>query len=219
MSDSTPSPAVSSEPAPTCPCGAPMPCSCSYQPQASEPTPSPAVSAEAREAADKEYANFQSSYPFAVPSGLHVQAAIDSLRAQLAEAKQNAMLTTYNEIHAKWLEVEGKLAAVTKEREEEMLRVKACEHIAEADPEGWETLSNLCPSTAAVYLLRKQFAAATARAERLAEALVRQHRWHLDQTDRSPVYFGDTIGQVNADEYADSELCEITIAALAEDKA
>lgn len=37
--------------------------------------------------------------------------------------------------------------------DQEMERVRACEHIAEGD-EGWETLRNLCPSTAAVAALR-----------------------------------------------------------------
>jgi len=50
-------------------------------------------------------------------------------------------------------------ASITAEREKadkEMERVKACEHIAEGD-EGWEQLSNLCPSTAAVAKLRTDF--------------------------------------------------------------
>lgn len=34
-------------------------------------------------------------------------------------------------------------------------RLKACEHIAEGE-EGWETLRNLCPSTAAVATLRER---------------------------------------------------------------
>lgn len=37
----------------------------------------------------------------------------------------------------------------------EMERVKACEHIAEGD-EGWQQLTNLCPSTAAVASLRAE---------------------------------------------------------------
>ncbi len=37
-------------------------------------------------------------------------------------------------------------------------RLKACEHIAEGE-EGWETLRNLCPSTAAVATLRDALAA------------------------------------------------------------
>ncbi len=38
----------------------------------------------------------------------------------------------------------------------EMERVKACEHIAEGD-DGWEVLTNLCPSTAAVAHLRRLY--------------------------------------------------------------
>lgn len=61
-----------------------------------------------------------------------------------------------------------------------------------------------------------ELALAESRAEtqRLRAVLVRQHKWHLDQTERSPVYFGDTIGQVNAEEYQDSELYQVTVAAL-----
>jgi hypothetical protein len=40
--------------------------------------------------------------------------------------------------------------------DEEMERVKACEHIAEGD-EGWESLRDLCPSTAAVANLRDSY--------------------------------------------------------------
>lgn len=52
--------------------------------------------------------------------------------------------------------------------------------------------------------------------ERLRVALCQQHRWHLDQTERTPVFFGDDIGQINADEYQDSELYQATEAALKE---
>lgn len=45
-----------------------------------------------------------------------------------------------------------------KEREIEIHRVKACEHIAEGE-EGWEVLTNECPSTAAVASLRVAFTA------------------------------------------------------------
>jgi len=38
----------------------------------------------------------------------------------------------------------------------EMLRVKACEHIAEGE-EGWQKLRNECPSTMAVAVLRDRF--------------------------------------------------------------
>lgn len=54
----------------------------------------------------------------------------------------------------------------------------------------------------------------TAKLARMRTALETQHSWHLDQTERTPVFFGDTIGQVNADEYQDSQLCEITVEAL-----
>lgn len=65
------------------------------------------------------------------------------------------------------IELIDKLEARIKELEvksdEEMLRVKACEHIAEGE-EGWEKVENLCPSTRAVASLKKQ-------AEELAETL------------------------------------------------
>ena len=44
------------------------------------------------------------------------------------------------------------------ERDAEMERVKACEHIADGD-DGWEKVRNLCPSTAAVARLRDRYAA------------------------------------------------------------
>lgn len=53
-----------------------------------------------------------------------------------------------------------------------------------------------------------------ARAERLLEALQEQHKWHLEQKDRRPVTMGDTVGQIDAHEYADSEMCERTVAAI-----
>lgn len=40
--------------------------------------------------------------------------------------------------------------------DDEMLRVKACEHIAEGEP-GWQKLRNTCPSTIAVATLRDNY--------------------------------------------------------------
>lgn len=60
-----------------------------------------------------------------------------------------------------------------KERDAEMERVKACEHIAE-NLEGWSVLRNLCPSTAAVASLRDQLVereAALAALARVAPSL------------------------------------------------
>jgi hypothetical protein len=57
-------------------------------------------------------------------------------------------------------------------------------------------------------------AARDAVIEKLRHLLQRHHQWHLDQTDRTPIYFGDTIGQINADEYAECELGEDTTAIL-----
>ena len=47
-------------------------------------------------------------------------------------------------------------AAEARDCDAEMLRVKACEHIAEGEP-GWEKLRDLCPSTTAVASLRDAF--------------------------------------------------------------
>lgn len=52
-------------------------------------------------------------------------------------------------------QLRAKLAESLDKSDAEMLRVKACEHIAEGD-DGWERLTNICPSTAAVGLLRAQ---------------------------------------------------------------
>lgn len=56
-----------------------------------------------------------------------------------------------------------------KESDAEMERVKACEHIADGD-EGWEALSNLCPSTASVASLRNAITRERERAARLEKA-------------------------------------------------
>lgn len=60
----------------------------------------------------------------------------------------------------------------------------------------------------------EELVALSRQRDALKAALEEHHNWHLNQTERSPIYFGDTIGQVNADEYAESELCEITLTAL-----
>ncbi|MDE2106927.1 MAG: hypothetical protein KGL39_57465, partial [Patescibacteria group bacterium] len=56
--------------------------------------------------------------------------------------------------------------AAEKKSDAEMLRVKACEYIAEGELD-WQRLRNECPSTAAVASLRDVFEAAEQRAERL----------------------------------------------------
>lgn len=91
--------------------------------------------------------------------------------AELVEAKR------LNELHAKTVTpaeyVERELASARAEVERlrmksdaEMLRVKACEHIAEGD-DGWEALRNECPSTAAVSRLRDSFVTAQAEVQQL----------------------------------------------------
>ncbi len=64
--------------------------------------------------------------------------------------------------------INASITAAREKADAEMLRVKACEHIAEGD-EGWEQLSNLCQSTAAVAKLREQLAAAKAALEAIKE--------------------------------------------------
>ena len=57
------------------------------------------------------------------------------------------------------------------ERDAEMERVKACEHIADGD-DGWEKVRNLCPSTAAVARLRDRYAAKDARIQWMLALLI-----------------------------------------------
>ncbi len=64
----------------------------------------------------------------------------------------------------------AELAAYREKADAEMLRVKACEHIAEGD-EGWEKLVNICPSTMAVAALREQLAAEREKVQTLVNAL------------------------------------------------
>jgi len=58
-----------------------------------------------------------------------------------------------------------------RKADEEMLRAKACEHIADGE-EGWERLRDECPSTAAVAGLRDALAAHQAVVRELARELV-----------------------------------------------
>lgn len=50
-------------------------------------------------------------------------------------------------------EIEREFHRIERAHDEQMERLKACEHIADGD-DGWEKLSELCPSTAAVSRLR-----------------------------------------------------------------
>lgn len=53
-----------------------------------------------------------------------------------------------------------------------------------------------------------------AETRKLRAALAAHHKWHLEQNTRTPVFMGDVIGQIPAEEYQDSELHQITVAAL-----
>lgn len=66
-------------------------------------------------------------------------------------------------------EARTEAASASKKADEEMERVKACEHIAEGD-EGWEVLTQICPSTAAVAALRLSAEQANADAAAIREA-------------------------------------------------
>lgn len=65
-------------------------------------------------------------------------------------------------------------STVCKKCDAEMLRIKACEHIAEGD-EGWEKLRNICPSTMLVATLRDKYEASLKRELINSEELAKQH--------------------------------------------
>lgn len=99
----------------------------------------------------------------------------------LAENPEGTMGAKYHDSGSCWQLIDrmrDRLLAAHKEREAEMLRVKACEHIAEGD-KGWEALRNECPSSAAVAGLRDNYErllATARRAERMEKAL-REISW------------------------------------------
>lgn len=93
-------------------------------------------------------------------------------------------------------------------------RAKDAERIEELTTTLETRDKQLMHSRSVVEIRCREISDLTREAERLRNALDAQHKWHLDQTERTPVFFGDTIGQINADEYQDSELFEITHNAL-----
>lgn len=125
--------------------------------------------------------------------------------------------------------LEGELAAAQRENAElraelensKRVRKECAERIAkeESRSSGESRARNAAEEHCKRISLQRGEALARAEAAevtvtKLREALEQQHKWHLDQTDRTPVYFGDTIGQINAEEYGDSELYKITDRAL-----
>jgi hypothetical protein len=77
----------------------------------------------------------------------------DELRKRLA-AKEPGFERVVHEAEDRYEgSAQERIDRLVAERDAEMERVKACEHIAEGEP-GWEVLRNLCPSTAAVATLR-----------------------------------------------------------------
>ena len=67
-----------------------------------------------------------------------------------------------------YADLEKRIEELGRKSDEEMERVKACEHIAEGE-NGWEQVSNLCPSTAAVSVLRRNHDKLWKMVERLNE--------------------------------------------------
>lgn len=67
-----------------------------------------------------------------------------------------------------------KIITALRKCDEEMERVKACEHIAEGDMEGndWRVLRNICPSTMAVAALRDKYEALLKREISFVDALI-----------------------------------------------
>lgn len=81
--------------------------------------------------------------------------------------------------------LEAEVARLATKSNAEMLRVKACEHIAEQD-EGWEKLRNECPSTAAVAsvvdrLIAAEAQLATLRQQIAAEELYRKIKTQIER--------------------------------------
>lgn len=95
----------------------------------------------------------------------------NALREMLEDYKtDNAAMTAMNEEANKDLmECKRQYAQMADERDAEMLRTKACEAIAEGQ-EGWERLTNECPSTAAVAALRSHSQLQSKELGRLAKA-------------------------------------------------
>lgn len=102
-------------------------------------------------------------------------------------------------------EVKRELVGVARERDMNRSERQREGKEFTAQIEWWNTQLNS---------LRTASLADKARIEELEKALKEQHLWHLDQTERRPVYFEDTIGQIDADEYAESAMCEHTKDAL-----
>lgn len=79
-------------------------------------------------------------------------------RLTTALSQRNAYKAALDAANARIATLEAELAAASNKGDAEMERVKACEHIAIGD-DGWRTIRNLCPSTAAVAALRDAYEA------------------------------------------------------------
>lgn len=94
-------------------------------------------------------------------------------------------------LRATLAERDREIARLAEKSDAEMLRVKACEHIADGD-EGWENLRNECPSTAAVARLRDELARKDAALQPFAkladsyDAADAQRAKHFADEGRSP---------------------------------
>jgi hypothetical protein len=116
-------------------------------------------------------------------------------------------------------ELEGARAGLFKAQEHEARANEAFTNEARAASDLREELAT---SNAAISRLRaereelkRERDKAQSDGVAMRSALIRHQEWHLSQKERRPVDFGDEIGQVDADEYQDSELFEITEKALA----
>jgi hypothetical protein len=83
--------------------------------------------------------------------------------AELPISTAQALLTALTDMR-------GEVQRLGDKSDAEMLRVKACEHIALGEGD-WERLRNECPSTAAVAALRDAYTNMRGERERLREAL------------------------------------------------
>jgi len=74
---------------------------------------------------------------------------------------------------------------VREEKDREMLRLKACEHIAEGEA-GWGRLEHKCPSTMAVATLRRRFEAAESELKQSQGELIEAKAQNLRIKDGLP---------------------------------
>lgn len=94
-----------------------------------------------------------------IEENLHLREANRRLQAERPALERDKLVVQLRE----------RLKELEARAEAEMLRVKACEHIAEGD-EGWERLRNECPSTMVVAALRDRFVVSEAARRTIEKA-------------------------------------------------